>query len=372
MDVILHLTHDCQLNCFYCYGGRKRESHMHWEVAQRAIDLLFDQPDTDPPPQIGFFGGEPLLELPLMRRCVDYAEAKKAETGHSYRLAITTNGLGVDEAVAAYLKANEIEPTLSFDGVQEAQDACRRYRNRRSCFADTREAMRLLLRHFPNLAVCAVVNPKNVRHLAASIDFFLEEGVRRLLLNPDFFAQWEEGELDHWRRGYEHMARRFEEAFRGGRVLHVNVITAKIVTHLKGGYDPCDLCDFGQKEIAVAPSGNIYPCQRMVGEDTEELGLMGDVFRGLNAKTCRELADVREVTSTECLECELRHRCRNWCSCVNHRLTGQFDRAAALVCFHERMAIEIADQAASRLFEDQNETFLDTFYLEKQISPEWV
>ena len=372
MDVILHLTHDCQLGCVYCYSGRKRGKAMPFEVAKRAIDMLFAQPSTDPPPQIGFFGGEPLLEFPLLKQCVAYAESKSTQTGKPFRLAITTNGLCVDSTVADYLKSKRVEPTLSFDGIAEAQDACRRYSDGSSSFSGTRDAMRSLVGCFPDLGVCAVVSPENVRHLPASIDFFLEAGIRKVLLNPNFFATWNNSQLGLWRQGYEHAAMRFAQECRNGCVFHVNFITAKIVTRLKGGYDPCDCCDFGQKEIAISPSGNIYPCQRMVGEDTEELGLMGNVFTGMNATTCRELANSMEVTSPECLGCDLRRRCRNWCSCVNHRLTGRFDQTGALVCFHERMAIEVADQAASALFQEKNKTFMETFYIEKPVSPEWV
>jgi len=372
MDIILHLTHDCQLNCAYCYGGPKRNSAMSWEVARRAIDLLFDQTHTEAPALISFFGGEPLMQVPLLKQCVAYAEAKEEQTAKPFRLAITTNGLSLDETIAEYLRTKNIEPTFSFDGIREAQDACRRYVNGQSSFADTKEAMDLLLRYFPAMSICAVVSPENVKYLPASIDFFLDSGVRRLLLNPNFFVSWSEAELALWRQGYEHAAERFEKEFRNGRSVHINFITLKIITHLKGGYDACDTCDFGQKEIAVAPSGNIYPCQRMVGEDTKELGWMGDVFTGLNVKTCRNLADVREVTNRECRECDFSRRCRNWCSCVNHRLTGRFDLPGSLVCYHERMAIEIADRTASRLFQDKNNTFLETFYFEKQMTPEWI
>ncbi|UCH35644.1 MAG: radical SAM protein [Armatimonadota bacterium] len=372
MDVILHLTQDCQLDCVYCYGGQKRERAMSWEVARRAIDLMLDQPCTGTPPQLGFFGGEPLLEWPLLTRCVDHAEARAAEMGRSFRMAITTNGLGVDDAIARYLRGHRVMPTLSFDGVRAAQDACRRYRGGASSFADTQQAMLTLLGYFPDLVVCAVVSPENVRYLPESIDFLLGSGATRLLLNPNFFDTWDDRHLALWREGYEYAARCFERALRSGRFVHVNFITAKIAAHLKGGYELRDCCDFGQKEVAVAPSGNLYPCQRMVGEDTERLGLMGNVFTGFVGDACRCIAKGRQPTNPECLRCDLRRRCRNWCSCVNHRLTGRFDRTGSLVCFHERMAIEIADRAASRLFRDQDKTFLKTFYSEGQISPEWV
>jgi uncharacterized protein len=345
---------------------------MPWNVAERAIDMVFEQPDCGLPPQISFFGGEPLLKLPLLKRCIEYAESKQNSTGKSVRFSITTNGIGLTDNEGEYLKLKKVEPTLSFDGIKEAQDACRRYKGGDSSFDDTRDAMLLFLKHFPDLAVCAVVSPENVRNLPETIDFFLEAGISRLLLNPNFFAKWKDDELVLWRRGYEHAGRRFEEEFKKGRIFHINFITAKIATRLKGGYDICDCCDFGKKEIAVAPSGNIYPCQRMVGEDTDELGLMGNVFKGLDAKTCRELEGAGAVSNSECAECDLKTRCRNWCSCVNHRLTGWYDRTGDLVCFHERMAIEIADDAASRLYKKKDKTFMEAFYFEKQVSSEWV
>lgn len=374
MDVILHLTHDCQLDCVYCYSGRKRGDAMSADVARRAIDLVFDQavPEGSPPPQIAFFGGEPLLEWDLVEGCIAYAESRTAATGNEFRLTMTTNGLGLDDAKATFLKQKNVDTVLSFDGVREAQDACRRYGDGRASFDDSERALRLLLGHFPDLMICAVVSPENVRHVPASIDFFLDAGIRRLVLNPNFFAEWDEEHLDAWRRGYGHAALRFEEAYDKGVPLNIAFITAKIITHLKGGYDPCDCCDFGRKEIAVAPSGNIYPCQRMVGEDTEALGLLGNVFDGINPGVAKEIIECGTVRSPECEACDLRRRCRNWCSCVNHALTGRFDRVGALVCFHERMAISIADRVASRLFKKNNEAFLKTFYSADQIAPEWV
>ncbi|MHC4599058.1 MAG: hypothetical protein ACYS47_08645, partial [Planctomycetota bacterium] len=108
------------------------------------------------------------------------------------------------------------------------------------------------------------------------------------------------------------------------------------------------------------------------GEDAEGTGWLGNVLTGLNPRRCAALEKRRDVTTPECMECELRTRCRNWCACTNHFLTGRFDRVSPLVCFHERMAIEIADRTASRLFTDKNEVFLREFYQEKPVEAEWV
>ena len=43
MNVTLCLTHDCNLGCHYCYAGPKSRRSMSWEVAEKAIDLGFDE-----------------------------------------------------------------------------------------------------------------------------------------------------------------------------------------------------------------------------------------------------------------------------------------------------------------------------------------
>ena len=374
MEMILHLTHDCQLSCTYCYSGKRREGRMSWEVAQHAIDLFFTQPWSSEGnyPEICFFGGEPLLEWELIKKCIEYAESKRASLNKQFLLSITTNGLALDEKKAAYLQAKDCEIVLSFDGVQASQDAARPFRNGSSSFLETKRVLKLLLQVISNPTVCTVVSPENVEYLPASIDFLLDEGVKHLILNPNFFTTWDEEHRNLWREGYEHAAMKLEESYRKGIALNIKLFTAKIITYLKGGYDPTDCCMFGLNEIAVAPSGLIYPCQRMVGEDSEELGVLGNVFDGIDIDASNVIANCREVTSPECRECDISRRCRNWCSCVNYSLSGDFNRPGGLICFHEQMVVTLADQVASRLFKEKNKTFMETFYSEKHIAPEWI
>jgi len=261
MKLILHLTHDCQLRCLYCYGGARRHGSMSWTVAKRALDMLLEKPagGGTQPAEVCFFGGEPLLEWALLTQCIPYAEGKAAASGRPLELSITTNGLALDEDKADYLAGHGLNVVLSFDGVREAQDASRRRNDGGSSFDATLRALRLLQERLEAPTVCAVVSPSNVRYLAASVDLLLSEGVKRLMLNPDFFSEWRQEDLDLWRQGYEHAAMRFEQSYLDGMPVNVNLFTAKIITHLKGGYDSSDCCLFGEGEIAVAPSGRNTP-----------------------------------------------------------------------------------------------------------------
>jgi uncharacterized protein len=77
MDITLALTHDCNLACGYCYAGAKSRRSMSWDVASRALALAFSHAAKEL--QLGFFGGEPLLEWDLLCRAAEHAESLARE-----------------------------------------------------------------------------------------------------------------------------------------------------------------------------------------------------------------------------------------------------------------------------------------------------
>ena len=64
----LCLTHNCNLRCTYCYAGEKLDRRMSLDTARRAVNFLAE--NSDGSCAITFFGGEPMLEFPLVRQTV--------------------------------------------------------------------------------------------------------------------------------------------------------------------------------------------------------------------------------------------------------------------------------------------------------------
>ena len=79
--VTLQLTQNCNFRCAYCHytqndGGQRTHSdkRMSIEVAKAAILFLRDHSQDTPSVYIGFYGGEPLLEFPLLKEIVAFCE----------------------------------------------------------------------------------------------------------------------------------------------------------------------------------------------------------------------------------------------------------------------------------------------------------
>ena len=90
----LFVSQECNLACSYCYGdgGEYRKSKMVMD--ERTADNFIDKFITDQNPGylINFFGGEPLLNLPLMQKIIDRCRAKTEPHGIKMVFNMTTNG----------------------------------------------------------------------------------------------------------------------------------------------------------------------------------------------------------------------------------------------------------------------------------------
>ena len=74
---------------------------MDWCTVQTALDVALQTDSSDL--KLKFYGGEPLLELPLVRKSVRYVEdAKSSNRSVSYFLF--TNGTLLDEEVIEFLR----------------------------------------------------------------------------------------------------------------------------------------------------------------------------------------------------------------------------------------------------------------------------
>jgi uncharacterized protein len=369
MDFTLCLTHDCNLRCAYCYAGRKTARSMMWQVARQAVDFCLDHTlkraaltGRPPQAQLGYFGGEPLLEWPLLKRSAEYA-MEQAERAHiALKKTVTTNMTLLDDEKAAWFRDQGFYLGLSLDGNADMHDTLRRSAAGAGSHAAAAQALRFYRGPAPQAEVIVVVDPRNVAHLADSVQWLLTGDIRSIALNPNFYVTWPGSSLAVWRDACERIADLYIEHYRQSIPVRINIIDGKIRTRIKEGYELCDRCGFGDNEIAIAPGGNIYPCERIVGDDTNEELRIGNVLTGFDSAKRARIVACRGNTVAECADCPIRDRCMNWCSCINYATTGAINRVDGLVCHHERMVIAVADRVGATLFAEKNPAFLAKFY----------
>ena len=168
-QLILELTQSCNRSCRYCtYSGHYPDERKHSgermssETAFRAIEFFLARTDRDAREiPIGFYGGEPLLNFPLLKRCVEHAMTMG---GSRVRAGVTTNGTLLNKEVARFLIDRNVRVSVSLDGPRSIHDRWRVDAARRGTYSRVRGCLDLI-RHLDreyfdrNVSLIAVLAP---------------------------------------------------------------------------------------------------------------------------------------------------------------------------------------------------------------------
>ena len=125
--LIINLTERCNFRCRYCsYSGAYEnmrthsEQRMSVETLRAALDWLLAYPRKDY--SVGFYGGEPLMEMDLLQEAVSYLRSR---TDKPLVFRTTTNGALLNEKTCRFLIEQDFHVNISIDGPAEVND---RYR----------------------------------------------------------------------------------------------------------------------------------------------------------------------------------------------------------------------------------------------------
>ncbi|MGN0273408.1 MAG: radical SAM protein [Chordicoccus sp.] len=151
-QAILELTGECNLRCGYCiyqdhhpdYRGFTH-NNMAEEVALRSINHILED-FTDNEFALTFYGGEPLYNFPLMRKCIDHVLNIRPDI--KLGISFTTNlTLMTDEMIEYFsnLSVDSLDIMCSLDGPQELHDRFRKYQNGGGTYQDATNAFKKLL-----------------------------------------------------------------------------------------------------------------------------------------------------------------------------------------------------------------------------------
>ena len=93
----IHICHDCNFRCRYCFADEGAyhaiREFMSPETAKAAVDFLIANSGKRKVLEMDFFGGEPLMNLPVLKETVYYAKAEAAKAGKKFLFTTTTNAL---------------------------------------------------------------------------------------------------------------------------------------------------------------------------------------------------------------------------------------------------------------------------------------
>jgi uncharacterized protein len=148
-QLTLEITTSCNMRCRYCaFSGKynyAREHGNQWmskDTAKKAIDYYIRHSRESERHSVGFYGGEPLLYMGLIKYCISYV--KKVMKNKDVHINMTTNGTLLKGDTAKYLIDNDVSLLISIDGNREVH-------NRHRVFPDNSGSFDIVYNNLKNL-----------------------------------------------------------------------------------------------------------------------------------------------------------------------------------------------------------------------------
>lgn len=345
----LHIAHDCNLACKYCFAGEGEycgdRSLMSFEVGKQAFDFLIANSGTRKNLEVDFFGGEPLMNFEVVKQLVAYAREQEKIHNKNFRFTLTTNGVLLDEEVMDFANKEMYNVVLSLDGRKETNDRMRVSRNGKGSYdlivpkfkemvkrrGDKEYYIRGTYTHYNTDFT------KDILHMA---DLgFTKLAMEPVVASPDASYALKEEDLpilfDQYEKLAAEMVRR-EKNGKGFTFFHYMI-------DLEGG--PCIAkriagCGVGTEYVAVTPWGDLYPCHQFVGDENY---LLGNVFDGITNEEARSRFKMCNIyTRPQCNDCFARLYCSGGCSANAYHATGSIEGIYELGCKLHRKRVECA------------------------------
>ncbi len=346
----LHIAHDCNLACKYCfadegeYHGQKREL-MSLEVGKQAIDFLIENSGNRVNLEVDFFGGEPLMNFEVVKEIVAYGRSKEKEFNKNFRFTLTTNGVLLDDDVIEFCNKEISNVVLSLDGRKCINDLMRPTRNGKGSYD-------IIVPKFKKFVKKRGDKSYYVRGTFTrnNLDFFsdFEEmadlGFDEISIEPVVAAPTEdysirEEDLPKIFEEYDKLALDIIERHKKGKP----ITFFHYMLDLNGGpcvYKRLSGCGSGTEYLAVTPQGELYPCHQFVGIDGFKLGT---VFDGIdNTEVVNEFKLCNVYAKDKCKDCFARFYCSGGCAANSYLYSGGILDTYDIGCKMQQKRVECA------------------------------
>lgn len=346
----LHVAHDCNLRCKYCFAstgdfGQGRKI-MPPEIAKKAIDFVIARSGVRHNIEVDFFGGEPLMAWDTVTQTVDYARSLEEKHNKKFRFTITTNGLLLDEDKRKYINENMDNCVLSLDGRREVNDEFRKTVAGTGSYDTIVPKFKALVdERDPNLDYYArgTFTSHNL-DFAEDVLSIADAGFDRLSVEPvtaDPGCGYDltEDDLPKIEAEYDRLTDIMLERKKEGKpftFFHFMVDLDQgpcVVKRLRG-------CGAGYEYVAVTPDGDIYPCHQFVGKDEFKQGSVLD--QSFNMDIAQKFAGMNIYSRPKCQKCWAKFYCSGGCSAENYNMNHDMNDSYDLGCEMERKRLECA------------------------------
>jgi uncharacterized protein len=349
----LHITHDCNLSCAYCFAGagryHGRREWMSAQTAKGALDFLVAHSGHIRNLEVDFFGGEPLLNFGVVKEAVAYGRELERHNDKHFRFTLTTNAVTLTQEIADFCNEQISNVVLSLDGRKETNDAKRMFPNGAGSYDVIVPHIRRFVKSrsanvgFTDYYVRGTYTHDNL-DFSADVRHIAELDMKNISVEPVVAPAHEPyaikaEDIPYLLEQYDALAEYVLNRHEDGKPINF----FHFMLDLDGG--PCinkrvQGCGAGSQYLAVTPVGDLYPCHQFVGDESF---LLGNIADGITNTDCAErFASVSLYTKPACMNCFAKYFCSGGCAANAYHASGNILGDYEIGCTLQRKRVECA------------------------------
>lgn len=346
-------TKNCQADCNYCFGPHSGGTVMDENIFQSSLGWIkkFNGKNRA---DVTFHGGEPLLagidfyQMALPKLELEFGFDK-------LKLGMQSNLWALDEEFLELFKKYGVSLNTSLDGPKNINDVQRG----EGYFKNTFKGIELARKNGFNPGCICTFTPESIENYQEVFKFFANNGIdfsihaaepaidsknTDLNLSPTDFGDLLANFLDYYLQNQKY-----------AKIGTLDSLCRNVSSGMGG------ICTFGEclgDYFAIAPDGEIYPCQRFVGYPLFSMGnvkeqpTLEDIQ---NSSVWKMFQERQETVKEECGDCAYFDFCRGGCPYSVSQPDGTFKGLKDPYCeSYKRIFSTITDRALEEVFSDEN------------------
>lgn len=335
----LHVAHTCNLNCEYCFASQGKyhgdRALMSLEVGKQAIDFLIKNSGSRKNLEVDFFGGEPLMNMQVVKQVVEYARQQERLFNKNFRFTLTTNGMLLNQDVIDFANKECHNVVLSLDGRKEVHDRLRKTIGGVGSYDTIVPKFKKFVseRGDKDYYIRGTYTHSNI-DFTNDIFHMADLGFTELSMEPVVCAPTEpyaltEQDLPVLFEQYEILAKDMLRRQSEGKP----ITFYHYMLDLEGGpciYKRISGCGSGTEYLAVTPWGELFPCHQFVGDPAFSMGNLTDGIVNKNLQNEFKLCNA--YARTACQNCWAKLYCSGGCAANCLHATGSITGTNAFEC----------------------------------------
>lgn len=353
----LIMTEMCNLACKYCYV-KDNPLAISYEVLDAVIERAEEILKNDPRIQlnIDIFGGEPLIELEKVKYFIENSKRLYSKYNR-VRVIIFTNAVLLTEDLVKYIKDNDhVKFNFSLDGCKECHDSARVFKDGSGSYDVVRNNINMVADIFGydrnQVGGKFVISPLNMKYLMQTCREGLNNGANRLSIALQRDDVWSEDDIVEYEKIITELAEFYIKNIDKG--LWYDIFSIPILDYK---YKSRRYCSSGDSHYAVAPNGDLYPCQRFYNNRSGYR--IGTIFTGIDENLHSSILFKHftvENNIIDCKKCDTfdNFNCLGQCIAAAYESKGTIFRCIPSVCKILKINYKISKYVESKLSGNPN------------------